>query len=90
MRAQKKLFCHFERSEAQSEKSLDLTSLSFLLEFERCLDFARNDKLLKNLWMPIRLLETPFGFVFEEFVNRREYDAGTVCANAHVEIDFVV
>src|SRR5438132_317741 len=40
--------------------------------------------------MPIRLLETPFGFVFEEFVNRREYDARALCADAHVKIDFIV
>jgi len=40
VRAQKKLFCHFEKRK-RSRESLDFTSLSFLLEFERCLDFAR-------------------------------------------------
>src|SRR5438445_7564786 len=40
--------------------------------------------------MPIRLFETSFALVFEEFVNRREYDAGAFCADAHVKIDFVV
>src|SRR5206468_12858822 len=56
----------------------------------RAKHLGQNDKRLKYLWMPIRLLKTPFGFIFKQFVNRREYDAGPLRADAHVKIDFVV
>src|SRR5205823_11208051 len=45
---------------------------------------------LEHLWMPIRLLQTSFGFVFEKFVNRREHDARALCADAHIEVDLVI
>ena len=40
--------------------------------------------------MPIRLLQTSFGFVFEKFVNRRKHDARAFCANAHIEVNLVI
>ena len=45
---------------------------------------------LKSLGVPVRFLQTPLGFVFEKFVNRREHDPGAFGTDAHVEIEFVV
>ena len=40
--------------------------------------------------MPIRLLQTAFGLVFEKFIERSENGSGSAGVNANVKIDFVI
>ena len=39
--------------------------------------------------MPIRLLQTAFGLIFEKFIERSENGSGSAGVNANVKIDFV-
>src|SRR6476660_5730168 len=44
----------------------------------------------ENFRVPIRLLQTAFGLIFEKFIERSENGSGSAGVNANVKIDFVI
>src|SRR5207237_229545 len=44
----------------------------------------------ENFRVPIRLLQTAFGLVFEKFIERSENGSGSAGVNANVKVDFVI